>query len=576
MLGKQRELVLRLQTLSEENRALKERWKVASDELDDERASKQALVDRIVPGAAAAVARCEEAERRVVALESQLQQAMDGVMATNPAIQGRKAAGGEPLGAGDPDDARDGSQLHPALKQAMGVRSLTAFASRWSVESLFPTLSVARATLAAQGVVLLPLLALVALARGALAVPVIVVPFSAALPGAWSVAWPPLSRAALQSVWLPSLGCLALLGAMAWAAAAPAVRRWAAAPLLVSAATSASLFWAATAWPVIAPLPGGAAAAPDGWTVMSPSGEPLEACPDHPGGAAATPCLVKVPLWSSPLLLLLGLAPGPLLTALRILVAPSTRRTQAWVVRRIAGSACRYAEAAGAVLAAAFTLLLLSALPDGVLASSLLQYNAFQHVLLALLAAMSGETAAHRSIQAIRDTVNGALQRPHQQDGTGMPGAPARPAGVVLPSPDFFFETDAAWVTLALYATPIVILAWVTVRVALHHAAERAEAAARPAGLAEHVSQEGDDRAARRALPPLVSYFVTHAALLAWFKVVAEPAVPEGAWEAAGVGAVSVAAACCSPILLLASVSVAIVTHRLTRDALPLNDPFAE
>jgi hypothetical protein len=120
--------------------------------------------------------------------------------------------------------------------------------------------------------------------------------------------------------------------------------------------------------------------------------------------------------------------------------------------------------------------------------------------------------------------------------------------------------------TIVLYYIPVLFLLWLGVRVWLHHRAEAAIVARRPAALAEHVSAEGDRRAGRKALPPLVAYLSVYAILLAWYLSVALPAVPESVWDVARRRPVGWVGAATSPLLMLTAAALAILSHRTVRN----------
>lgn len=120
--------------------------------------------------------------------------------------------------------------------------------------------------------------------------------------------------------------------------------------------------------------------------------------------------------------------------------------------------------------------------------------------------------------------------------------------------------------TCVLYYLPVLLLSWLLMRVLLHHRAEAAIVARRPAALAEHISAEGDFRATRKALPPLVAYVSVHAMLIMWYQAVALPAVPDAVWDTAGRRPVGWLGAVTCPLLMLTAAALAILSHRTVRN----------
>lgn len=623
MLAQQRELVLRLRALTEENRLAKSRWRQAVDDLEAEQASKKALIARLVPGAAAAYARSEEAERRVKELEQSLQQALDGALTL---AQGSEGLGNLPESepsstaesAGSTGTSRSGTRGHSRL-----VQEFVGFASRWSMDTLFPAIRAEWTRVALAFAMLWPLVAAIRLVVSAASAPMLVVPFSILAPDAWKAAWP-LTTASGALAWAPTFAAFALATLYGWAAAASSVRPWVGGPLILSALFAAVTYGTLSAWPAVVSMSAGASL-PAGKTLFSSGGEVLGTVPAEEdasapegsplsmvirrsgpsrlsletaaGWEAAQAVFVHVPAWSSPHVLVCCLGVGPFLVLARILLSPATRRTHGWALKLAAADALRYLEACAAAFMAVITLLTVACFPFPELASGLLEYNAFRHALLSLLALMSGDAAAHQALDLLRDTVGGALATTHTAVASGAALAPQGRHGTGMssgtrtgiPGPNFFLNSAPArpldahaalatgwstiWATVLLYYLPLVILAWLAVRLWAIRRAELAQVASRPAGLAEHVSAEGDSLAARRAFPPLVAYGTVHLAMLAWLKLVAEPTVPPEVWRAISSQPVSVVAAATSPALLVTSVSLAIFAHRVARNIASLSEP---
>lgn len=622
MLAQQRELVLRLRALTEESRLAKARWRQAVDDLEAEQASKKALIAKLVPGAAAAYARSEEAERRVKELEQSLQQALDGALTLAP---GSKGLGGPRKSEPEPPGASHGAlgNADTATRDhARMVRDMVGFASHWSMDTLFPAIRAEWTRVAIALALLWPLVAVVRLLVSAASAPMIVVPFSLLAPDVWETAWPlTISSGALA--WAPSGVALALVVLYGWAAAASGTKSWVGGPLILSALIAATAYGILSAWPAVVAM-GSGSPLPSGATLLDAEGEILGVVPgaestsdpEQPplllaikrstaagqddqaaaGWEATQAVFLLVPTWSSPHVLVCCLGVGPFLVAARVLLSPATRRTHGWALKLAITDAVRYLEACAAAFMAVITLTTVACFPFPELASGLLEYNAFRHALLSLLALMSGDAAAHQALNLLRDTVGGALATTHAAVASGaalgpLPSTMSTLNSVTrsrIPDPNFFlnsasprpFGTNAdlatgwstLWATLLLYYLPLVVLVWLAVRMWTIHRTELARVATRPAGLAEHVSAEGDSLAERRAFPPLVAFASVHLALLAWLKLVAEPTVPPEVWRAMSSQPVSVVAAATSPALLVTSVSLAIFAHRVSRNIASLTE----
>lgn len=620
MLAQQRELVLRLRALSEENRLAKARWRQAVDDLEAEQASKKALIAKLVPGAAAAYARSEEAERRVKELEQSLQQALDGALTVAPGSSGQsgsREAGPVSTGpgAGAPSSTAPATKSHVRM-----VRDMVGFASHWSMDTLFPAIRAEWARVAAALALVWPLISVVRVVVSVASAPMLVVPFSLLDPDAWAAVWP-LTMASGIRAWVPMAAALALSALYCWAAATSGTRTWVSGPLVLSALTAASVYGILSAWPAVtamgvgSQLPSGAALFGAGGAFLGvvpgevgashPEEAPLrsvirrsaDAWPGSQGAAgweAAQAVFLRVPAWSSPHVMVCCLGVGPFLVAARILLSPATRRTHGWALKLAIADTVRYLEACAAAFMAVISLTTISCLPFPELASGLLEYNAFRHALLSLLALMSGDAAAHQALNLLRDTVGSALATTHSAVASGAAGPSATAAiGAFtrsrIPDPNFFLNSASSrpldssadlstgwgtlWATMLLYYLPSAVLVWLAVRMWIVRRAEMARAATRPAGLAEHVSAEGDRLAARRAFPSVLAVASVHAALLAWLKLVAEPTVAPEVWGAMSSQPVSVVAAATSPVLLVTSVSLAVLAHRVSRNMAALAEP---
>jgi hypothetical protein len=577
LLGKQRELVMRVQTLSEENRVLKQQWKQAVSDLETAQGKADEVISKVVPNAALIFAKWEAAQQRVRELEKQLEASLDGAPPPLSATGEEKEPSSGP------------AAMAPAVAQVLHTANVSGFSSSWNIRSIFPVMQREWTRVAWLVALLLPVYSAVQHIREALLTPVIQVGFSPLAPGAFDRLME-LSTSDIASVYLPLAVFLCLALGYAWAAVSRrSGNTWLNAPLALSVVVTSIAMWTMSFWPVVSPIPEGTLLSPDSvlWDTHA-----LEAVEVATAGSerlvvlgtvvtdagelvSNAHCQAVVPVWSSPVLVALSLSIGPILASLQVFLSPSTQRHYAWVWRRLVVQIGRYLEAMGAAAMFSMLLVLMASFSNSLLLSSLLEYNLLRHLLSLVVVGIYEAGVATPDV--MEGPVGQALANAHQQMGHASP-SPG------LPLPDFFlslYHTDeshasvlrllqelvnpsdgSVWLTVAVYYVPLVLVAWGTARVVLHHASEQQEAAARPAGLSEHVAVAGDTRASNRALPPLVAYVTTHTVLIAWYHLIL---------SASGTS-VGIIAASSSPLLMLGSMTLAIISHRMTRNpqALPL------